>query len=122
MSRSSVVPWWISWYTHRPLSEFELHSPWWVSGYADGEDGRGLTIIVAAVLAESEEGAWAVVLGAFDEPRSDSDIKRRFCDEQPLGAMVADSIFDDRWPKAEWMAWSPQDGITCACGCERSAR
>jgi len=35
VSRSSVVPWWISWYTHRPLSEFELHSPWWVSGYAD---------------------------------------------------------------------------------------
>ena len=86
------------------------------------EHGRDLTIIVAAVLAGSEEEAWAEVLGAFDEPRSDSDIKRRFCDEQPLGAMVADSIFGDRWPKAEWMAWSPQDGITCACGCERSAR
>ena len=37
-------------------------------------------------------------------------------------AMVADSIFGGRWPKAEWMAWSPQDGITCACGCERSER
>ena len=97
--------WWISWYSpDATLNEFELHSPWWVSGYSDDA-----TIIVAAVLAADESAAWEVIANAYDSPTS---FQRRFCD--PLDGVP----FADRWPKAAWMDWDPENGVTCACGCE----
>lgn len=108
-----MTPFWISWYTPRPMSEFELHSPWWVSGYADAADGTPLTIVVAAVLAVDAEDAWEQIAAAFDEPRSPSDFDRRFCEEHP--ELATDGPFSPRWPKARWMAWSPSTNITCAC-------
>ena len=97
--------WWISWYSPdtTPLSEFELHSPWWVSGYSDDA-----TILIAAVLAADEASAWDVIANAYDHPTS---IHRRFCD--PLDVPP----FTSRWLKAGWMAWDPENGVSCACGC-----
>ena len=96
---------WISWYSHRPRSEFELHSPWWVSGY-DADDND---ILIAAVRAVDEAAAWQTVRDAYDLPREESDITERFCEQLETGQ----SPFSDRWPQAAWMAWD--DERTCAC-------
>lgn len=106
MEVASIRSWWVSWYSHRQLDEFELHAPWWVTGYdADGND-----ICVAAVLAESEADAYAQIRNAYDAPRSDGDIRERFCDE------LTATPFNDRFPQAEWMAWDPETLTTCRCG------
>lgn len=98
-----VRGWWISWYSpdSTPLSTFELHSPWWRSGYSDDA-----TILVAAVLADDEAAAWALIESSYDNPTT---ITRRFC--EPLD----ESPFSSRWPRADWHAWDPENGITCAC-------
>lgn len=105
---SAERAWWVSWYSLRDRSEFELHSPWWISGY-DSDDND---ILIAAVLADSEAAAYDKVRAAYDEPRSDDDITERFCHE------LDQSPFSDRWPRAEWMAWDPEVSVTCACGCQ----
>lgn len=97
--------WWISWYSPAEvgLDQFELHSPWWVSGYSADDEN----IIVAAVLAVDERAAWAVVADAYDNP---TPVRERFI--EPLDQVP----FCDRWRKADWMAWDPEAGVTCACG------
>ena len=70
MSRSSVVPWWISWYTHRPLSEFELHSPWWVSGYSEDGDMKRpswAACMFAAAAVQSLGAVWWWALRGMSE-------------------------------------------------------
>jgi hypothetical protein len=98
---------WLSRYTE--TRAFELHSPWWCSGYADGPEGEELTIMVAAVLAESEEAAWEQVRLSYDHPPD--EIQERFIQEIPLSK----NPFSGRFPEADWMAWDPVVGITCGC-------
>lgn len=85
---------WISWWqSHQP---FEM-APWWVSGWRCGEE-EDQASICAAVQAESEEAAKAVVLAAHDAPTPD-DLDWRFVVE------LADNWtpYNSRFPQAEWM-------------------
>lgn len=88
---------WISWYSPPELGDFELVSPWWISGERLSDDA--LTIC-AAVRAEDEAGAEALIMAAYDKkPQS---LEWRFCEE------LADDWkpgASDRFPAADWMVW-----------------
>lgn len=86
--------WWVSWYGD-PDVLFTLHSPWWASGKRLSDDAA---TIVAAVLAEDEDGARRGIVGAHDVA---VDLEWRFCDERPADW----SPFCERFPRAGWMRW-----------------
>ncbi len=86
--------WWLSWYA--PAGEgWALWFPWWVSGY-DPEDRD---IIVAAVIADSEDEAKQVIYDAYD--KTPDSLEWRFVNELEEGR----SAFSDRFRRAEWMVW-----------------
>lgn len=99
----ALSAWWISWYA--ASMAFELHSPWWITGYGADDSPT----IVAAVLAEDADAARAVIVAAYDEPPS--EVRWRFCDPLPPDR----PLFSDRFPQADWHAWDPLNGVTCAC-------
>jgi hypothetical protein len=85
---------WISWYTDNDMGPFELNSPWWISG-TDGICDS----VCAAVIAEDEDAARCVVLGAYDIcPLA---IDWRFCQERDANW----APFCERFPQADWMQW-----------------
>lgn len=85
--------WWLSWYNRS--GDWALWFPWWISGY----DSEGREIVVAAVIAPSEEEAWEVIYNAyFGRP---SHLEQRFIEELPEGK----SPFSDRFPRADWNVW-----------------
>ena len=87
--------WWISWYSDPDAGGWALWFPWWVSGFdADGRD-----ILVAAVIADTEEKAKEVIYRAYD--KLPSVIEWRFCDELAEG----ESPYSDRFRKADWHVW-----------------
>lgn len=94
--------WWISWYSVKPLSTFELHSPWWVSGYRCSDDAE---TVCAAIYAADEDQARAIIRAAYDD--DPGELEFRFVEE------LTQSPFSGRFPKATWMAW--EDGRTCSC-------
>lgn len=90
--------WWISWY-ESDLETFEYHGPWWTSGETLGEPVH--YTICAAVVAEDEAAARAVITEAHDS-RDDSTIPEwRFCNERPPDW----SPFGERFERSEWMKW-----------------
>lgn len=102
-----MKPYWMSWYHHVGYGPFELHSPWWVSGFRPGD---GAAIIVAAVMADDEEAAWAKVAAGIDTPPP--SIEPRFIEERgPEWEPWA-----GRFERDDWMAWDLEAGVSCACG------
>lgn len=98
---------WLSWYhDYTNYTEFEIHSPWWESGICG--DGKRVTI-VAAIQAESPEHAQSVVYLAYDKKgkkkaqKYPKKLEWRFCNQQEDDW----SPFCDRFPKADWMKWTP---------------
>lgn len=85
--------WWISWYSES--SAFALWFPWWVSGF----DLLERDILVAAVIADSEEEAKEIIFNAYDN--RPADIEWRFLNELPEGA----SPYSDRFRPADWHVW-----------------
>lgn len=93
---------WVSWYCPvGQMGKFELHWPWWVSGMRMSDDAE---TICAAVKAADENGAKAVVLASFDEPRP-ADLEWRFVLERERGW----SPFTGRFQRANWMQWPTGD-------------
>lgn len=86
--------WWVSWYSKDPA--FALWFPWWVSGWTEG----GEDIIVAALIADTQEAAVELVFEAYDT-RPDA-LEFRFIDELEAGK----SPYSERFPKADWHVWS----------------
>lgn len=84
--------WWLSWYDEE-LGNWALWFPWWISGY----DMDDRDIIVAAVIADTEDEARQIIYDAYDEPKESLDW--RFLDE--LGG----SPFSDRFQRRDWMVW-----------------
>ena len=93
---------WISWYDDDPLElGFDLgDTPCWISGCElDGAD-----TIVAAVIADNEDAAKALVRAAYGN--NGEPTRWRFCHERPEDW----SPFCDRFQREDWMRWpSPQD-------------
>lgn len=98
---------WISWYSHEPINEFELHSPWWISGWTSNSLGDwDIPTVIAAVRAPDADAAVTMIRNAYDNPPT--VLSLRFCDE----ILKADP-FSERFPKEHWMEW---DGDrTCIC-------
>lgn len=93
---------WLSWYCPNGLyGKFELHSPWWVSGQTMDEPSDFM--ICAAVKADSDEAARAIVINSHDEPYRDqaANVAWRFVEERPVDW----SPFNDRFQRADWMSW-----------------
>lgn len=92
---------WISWFATTADVSFELHSPWWVSGERqhpqDEDDSQD--IICAAVRADTEEEAMALVVAAHDKP---VELEWRFCELQKPDW----SPFNSRFRQAGWMKWT----------------
>jgi len=90
------MKYWVSWYHHKGMGDFELHSPWWISGERMSDDAKS---ICAAVEAQHEAGAKCAVFHAYD--KEVTEIEWRFCNER------ADdwSPYCERFPKADWMVW-----------------
>jgi hypothetical protein len=87
--------WWVSWWCPDDLyGTFELHSPWWVSGERDGARS-----ICAAVMADSEYGAKAIIAKSHDD--DPGDIEWRCCDERTDDW----EPFNTRFRRAAWMQW-----------------
>jgi hypothetical protein len=98
---------WISYYVPEDrMKDFELHSPWWISG--ETMEDRIRVTVVAAVRAMTEAAAAKRFRDAFD---SRPEFEERFITEVDGRGW---SPFSDRFPQAEWMAWT--DDATCACG------
>lgn len=91
---------WISWYAPPELGPFELHSPWWISGRRCSDDA--LTIC-AAIQAADEDAVREVVYASFDE--RPASLEFRFCHEAEPEWIP----FCDRFPRADWMVWSPAE-------------
>jgi hypothetical protein len=107
----AVLPaWWVSWYSHTPSREFELHSPWWVSG----ERSDGATVYVAAVRAVDESAAWDMIRLAYDHP-AEASVEERFIEA------LDGAPFTSRFPQASWMEWD-DEGHTCRCEAMHSGR
>lgn len=87
--------WWISWYSETDAGGWGLWFPWWISGW----DARDRDVLVAAVIADSEDEAKELIYQAYDE--RPSDIEWRFCNELAEG----ESPFSDRFRKADWHVW-----------------
>jgi hypothetical protein len=87
-------PFWISWWSTDVA--FTLHTPWWISGHR-GDDGADS--ICAAVRAEDEDAAKALVQAAHDDPSV--AIEWRFVGERPADW----TPFSDRFQRAAWMEW-----------------
>lgn len=85
---------WLSWIHTTQAGVLELHTPWWVSGYRDEE-----VCICAAVVADSEEAAKALIVAAYDV--TPAELEWRFCVEREPDW----SPFCSRFPKADWMRW-----------------
>ena len=83
---------WLSWYHPQELG-FELHWPWWITG-----QGNNYVTICAAVQAEDEDAAKAIVQAAMDKP---DKVEWRFCSLKAHGW----APFGDRLPHADWMEW-----------------
>lgn len=106
---------WLSWYS-RDYGKFELRWPWWVSGYAyeSTKDGTGEEIeiptICAAVRADSEEAAKAVVVASHDDPNARIDW--RFVSEQGADYTPYNDRFqrNDKW-MPEWPAGQPPASV-----------
>jgi hypothetical protein len=97
-----VNEFWLSWYHDPENGEFELHSPWWTSGYTMTDPPK--STIVAAVRAEDEDAAWAVVRASYDTPPE--SVIERFC--EPLAPKDGKYPWDNpngRFQRAEWMKW-----------------
>lgn len=91
---SSRKRWWVSWYgTKVP---FEYHGPWWVSGICGDVDAT--PTIVAAVVADTEDGARAVVERAHE---SRVALVWRFV----LPRAYHWQPYCDRFPRGSWMHW-----------------
>lgn len=88
-----MTKYWVSWYGTGV--GFELNSPWWVSGERLSDDAP---TICAAVVAEDEDGARAVVETAHDEPVTP---EWRFVEERPDNW----TPFNNRFRRADWMVW-----------------
>lgn len=86
---------WMSWISDLD-QPFELHWPWWQSG----SDCNDRWIICAAIMAESEEAAWQILIDSHDEPDLATP-ERRFCNHKPDNWRP----FCDRFPRADWMQW-----------------
>lgn len=85
---------WLRWVTSEEHhGTFELTSPWWVSGHRGNE-----RYICAAVEAESESAAKAIIDGCHDR---DVDISFRLILEQPSDW----TPFCERFPRRDWMQW-----------------
>jgi hypothetical protein len=86
--------WWCRWYTPDPPA-FEYHGPWWESGWTESA-----AVLVAAVVADSEDGARRVIEQAHDNGAAGiaewSFVNPRAGDWEP---------FCDRFPRAPWMKW-----------------
>lgn len=92
---------WCSWSTRET---HELHYPWWVSGTILRNNSEDATIYCAAVRAESEHDARAIIRTAYVAPPR--FLEWRFVDE-----CTDDwSPYSDRFPRADWMPdWPPPD-------------
>jgi hypothetical protein len=101
---------WISWQHYmEAMGPFELHSPWWVSGYGNDEDGP-YDSICAAVRANDEEAAKALVAASYDD--APDTVKWRFCEPRP----DTWTPFCERFPKTDWMKWSVRRQMMGAWG------
>ena len=89
---------WLSWWHPEGGGEIELHSPWWASGYR-GDNGR--PSICAAVIAEDEAAAKAMIVAAYIVPPDEGAIEWRFVEQRKSGW----SPFSDRFCRDEWMVW-----------------
>lgn len=104
---------WTSWFSDGNHDEFELHGPWWVTGY----DAQERIIYVAGIAAYTEAEAIDVITAAS----GGADIEVLFCtdeglasaDNPPWSTLGGGPAL--RFPRHEWMAWKPEDGVTCAC-------
>ena len=90
--------WWVRWY-ETAISSFEYHGPWWISG--ETMEDPPTHIVVAAVIAESEDAARSVIESAHDDHsasgiREWSFVNERAPDWEPFG---------DRFQRAPWMKW-----------------
>ncbi len=85
---------WVSWYGDNGI--FELHSPWWISGQRCSDDAY---TFCAAVIADSEEAAQAVIVDAHDD--KSIELEWRFCEPRAEDW----SPFCDRFQRRDWMVW-----------------
>ncbi len=94
-----MANYWISWYGNK--GAWELHSPWWISGHrmvADRlafDEERQEPTVVAAVKAENEDAAKALILAAHDS--KPADLEWRFVEERPDDW----SPFSGRFPRRD---------------------
>lgn len=80
------------------LQHFEYHGPWWLTGEVCARVPQHC--ICAAVQAESDEGAKAILAGCFDRGHGWAQVD--FVIEKPEGW----TPFSERFPQADWMQWA----------------
>lgn len=102
---AAVKRYWLSWYSDSPYG-FEYHGPWWQSGWRCGDD-TDTPVYVAAVQAESEEGARTVIYMAYAavDAVADPMVEWRFVNERANDWTPFATDGEGRFPKAEWMQW-----------------
>lgn len=99
-----MTEYWISWYSPQSLGGFELRSPWWKAGWMFDENEEELSIIVAAIRAESEEDAFAKVEASYFE-KPENGVERRFCETFEEGEIKPWEREDGRFQLGDWMEW-----------------
>lgn len=87
-----LTNYWLSWYHRSTDPAFRLDWPWWVTSTGD------TVTICAAIRAESEDVAWAIVR---ESHAGNVGFTTRFCEAKPADW----TPFSDRFPRAEWMQW-----------------
>jgi len=95
-----LKPFWVRFKTS--MGHFEYEGPWWCSGLVGDERDPKPDIIVAAVMAYSEEAAKSILRGTHDdgyEPAFDY-VSRRNKNWSP---------FSERFPRRDWMRWPHPD-------------
>lgn len=103
-----TTSWWISWYNPKPgdpSGYFTLHWPWWITGERTSDYAF---TVCAAVRAEDEDAAKALIAAAFESPTAPDAIEWRFV--QDMSGKPGWSPYSDRFPKADWMPeWAVPD-------------
>ncbi len=96
--------WWISWFSPESLGGFTLTAPWWRSGWYYDKDGNEVTILVAAVRADSKDEAFALIESSYDT-KPEGGVERRFIDRLEEDETKPWEHEGTRFPLGDWMEW-----------------
>lgn len=97
-----MKPYWCRFYVlTRELGFFEYEGPWWMSGYTMDDDEQ--TVVCAAVMADSEDGARKTLEACFDEGHAMARWDNG--DELGMDWQPSPKGSGSRFQRAEWMRW-----------------